>query len=1855
MDKVKILAIDDNADNLIVLKALLSEAFPEAQFMSAPSGKTGIELCMLENPDVVLLDIVMPEMDGYQVCQILKAGEATKTIPIIMVTAARTDKESRIKALDSGADAFLAKPVDESELTAQVRAMFRIKEAENRKLDETDRLRRLVDEKTEALQIELMERKLAEIALKNSEERFHLLFNDAPVGYQSLDFDGYFIEVNQQWLDTLGYTRDEVIGKWFGDFLSPEYQDGFREQFQLFKSIGRSHSEFEMVHKNGKKLFIAFEGRIGYDSRGDFKQTHCMLQDITEKRLAEKALRDSEEKYRRMVDLLPDAIIIHAEGRIVYANMAAYKILGVSSVDQLKDQPVTNFVHPDSRSQAQARIRKIYETGEASGFAEEKFITFNNEVKIAEVIGIPIKYMGKPAVQTILRDITDRKTSEEALKSAYSLTEVTLESIHNGILVVNKQGKVIKTSQRFAEMWNIPEDILAAGDDKKLIDSILVQLADPDGFIKKVSELYQNPDAESSDLIYFNDGRVFERISKPMLIDGQPDGRVWSFLDISERMKTLESLRSSEEQSRQLFQKAADAIFIADIETGIIVDANEAASRLMLMPHSKIIGMHQSKLHPDVHPALTKNAFKFHKEKVQQKEQTRPIEDEIVRSDGTKVPVEVLAGEVFIKGKHCLMGTFRDITQRKLAEDLLRESEYFFKESQRAAFVGSYKFDIVGDFWTSTEVLDQIFGIDKTFDRSLQGWQEIIHPEDREMMTRYFGEEVIGKRQPFNKEYRIVSQTEGEIRWVLGLGKLSFDSEGNIREMIGTIQDITERKLAEQARNESYEFNQSLLKTIPFGMNIVDEKGNLIFQSENLKNTFGKQAIGRKCWELYRDDHTQCRDCPLLQGIDLGKTATCETINVFGGRIFEISHTGMIFKGEKALLEIFQDITERKKAEDQLKESQQLFAGLFDASPDAIVLIDPHGEGISWPIVDCNEAACRMNGYIREEMIGKSIDLLNLTEGTREERQKYLANLRIHPVLQKESFHMHKDGYIFPVEISTSIVIIGGKEMVLGIDRDITERKLAEDAIRVSEVRLKRAELASKSGNWEYYLDSQTMIGSEGAQKIYGLAGEQFEFEMVKNIPLAEYRPMLNDALKNLVEHDVHYEVEFKIRTADTHEIKDIHSVAFLNREKKIVFGILQDITERKRSEAELNKSEDRYRQFISQVSEGVYRLESDQPIDILLPVEKQVDLIYDHMFVAECNQAFIRMYGIADEKEMIGKSHLDFHGGRNNPVNRGAIREFVNSGYRFENAITEEVDSIGNLRYFSNNSLGIIENNCLVRMWGTQTDITEKNRAEQMQQVLFSISNAALSSIDLSKLIEFISLQVGKLIDATNFYIAFYDEKTDMLSTVYERDEKDVIETWSAKNSITGYVIKHQKSLLLKEDQVVEFYLSSGIETFGTPSKVWLGVPLVSNKKAIGAIVVQSYDNPNAYSEKDQQMLEFISYQISISIERKKTEQDLKLLGKAFDQSPVTIVITDKNGSIEYVNPKFTESTGYSFEEVKGHNPRILQSGHQSKEYYRDLWETILAGKDWFGEFHNKRKNGESFWESAVISPITNENGEIGFFMAIKEDISEKKMMIDDLVRAKEKAQESDRLKSSFLANMSHEIRTPLNSIIGFSELLLDPDFNTEQHEEFAKTINASGNGLLTIISDIMDLSKIEAGQIQVIRKRFSVNKMISAIQKEYSYRASEKGIELRSDPANPQEEIFLISDEQRLRQVLINFVGNAIKFTEEGFIEIGFVSLRLAQSNVGSMGELVEPGSVGESFGLRFFVKDTGIGIPEQYHQQIFERFRQVEVAHTRKYGGNGLGLAISKSLIEMMGGEIGLESEPGKGSTFYFTIPV
>jgi len=353
-----------------------------------------------------------------------------------------------------------------------------------------------------------------------------------------------------------------------------------------------------------------------------------------------------------------------------------------------------------------------------------------------------------------------------------------------------------------------------------------------------------------------------------------------------------------------------------------------------------------------------------------------------------------------------------------------------------------------------------------------------------------------------------------------------------------------------------------------------------------------------------------------------------------------------------------------------------------------------------------------------------------------------------------------------------------------------------------------------------------------------------------------------------------------------------------------------------------------------------------------------------------------------------------------------------------------------------------------------------------------------------------------------------------------------------------------------------------------------------------------------------------------------------------AFDQHAI-VAITDLNGTITYANKRFCDISGFTNNELVGSNHRILNSAHHPLAFFTQMFTTISAGHVWHAEICNQAKNGSLYWVETTIVPIKNADGELTSYIAIRTDISHMKQVEAELIQTAAEAEAANIAKSEFLANMSHEIRTPLNGVIGMNSLLLNSDLNHEQYQR-CKIVNSSANGLLTIINDILDFSKIEAGKLELELIDFNLATLISNIGSSMAFKAEEKGVELIC-PANSIESCWYKGDPGRIRQVLVNLIGNAIKFTPDGEVS---VSVNVIDNKNGQYHLLVE-------------VTDTGIGLTSEQQQGLFERFTQADGSTTRKYGGTGLGLTISKQLVELMGGEIHIESSINEGSTFSFAL--
>lgn len=380
---------------------------------------------------------------------------------------------------------------------------------------------------------------------------------------------------------------------------------------------------------------------------------------------------------------------------------------------------------------------------------------------------------------------------------------------------------------------------------------------------------------------------------------------------------------------------------------------------------------------------------------------------------------------------------------------------------------------------------------------------------------------------------------------------------------------------------------------------------------------------------------------------------------------------------------------------------------------------------------------------------------------------------------------------------------------------------------------------------------------------------------------------------------------------------------------------------------------------------------------------------------------------------------------------------------------------------------------------------------------------------------------------------------------------------------------------------------------------------------------------------------------------DRRKAEEQIRKLSRAVEQSPSIVIITNPDGKIEYVNPKFSQISGYSPDEVLGKNPRLLKSGYTSSIEYEDLWKTITSGEEWRGEMYNQKKNGESFWVFSSISPVIDLEGRITHFVAVQEDITERKRSEDLLKMAIEAAEESraaaeeaNQAKSTFLANMSHELRTPLNAIIGYSELLMEDakEFGQEDFIPDIEKIHGSGKHLMALINDVLDLSKIEAGKMELYLETFDLEKMVQDVVSTIQPLVDKNANKLETQVDESVR--TMRADMTKVRQSLFNLLSNACKFTENGTISL---EVRRQKKSDDS-----------ESKWIAFKVSDTGIGMSEDQLEKLYQPFTQADASTTRKYGGTGLGLTITQRFCKLMGGSIHVESMLGKGSTFTILLP-
>jgi len=631
------------------------------------------------------------------------------------------------------------------------------------------------------------------------------------------------------------------------------------------------------------------------------------------------------------------------------------------------------------------------------------------------------------------------------------------------------------------------------------------------------------------------------------------------------------------------------------------------------------------------------------------------------------------------------------------------------------------------------------------------------------------------------------------------------------------------------------------------------------------------------------------------------------------------------------------------------------------------------------------------------------------------------------------------------------------------------------------------------------------------------------------------------------------------------------------------VFG--RNITAQKEMEASLRQRERRYDNALAGAEDGVWEWNLETNGIYMSPRMKDILGLPPHYEVTA--PYFLQMLHPEDSEGVIEKitQHI-----------KGKTAQ-LNGEYRMVKADGEEIWVLGRGKAFRD-AKGKAK-----RIAGAISDITARKRDELL---LTNILNNSLNGIAAY---EAVRDEGGEIIDLR---WTLFNKTAEMMGGI------------AAEDLLGRNLIEDMP--LFRENGTFERY-KKVIET-GKPSVFKLEIP-----------VNEEMTETRWYHIVAFKLGDGLGVNYSDITDSLEAEARLKTLSLVAEKTGSVVIITDEKGRVEWVNEAFELTTGYKLEEVVGKIPGQVLQGKDTNPATIELIRKKLKARIAFTtEILNYTKEGTPYWVQMNVTPVFGEDQQLEKFIAVESDITERKQTELVLKEAKEAAESATRAKSEFLATMSHEIRTPMNAVIGMTGLLLDTPL-TEEQVEYAETIRTSGDNLLTVINDILDFSKIDSGKLELEAQTFDLTDVVEDVLDLLSAKAQEKSLELTADIAHEIPE-QVISDPTRISQVLVNLVGNAIKFTDTGEVQV----------KVKYDGPEGENGHI-----LRVEVTDTGIGISPEKKARLFQPFSQVDASITRKYGGTGLGLVICKMLVNLMGGEIGIESTIGKGSTFFFTLRV
>jgi len=1194
----------------------------------------------------------------------------------------------------------------------------------------------------------------------------------------------------------------------------------------------------------------------------------------------------------------------------------------------------------------------------------------------------------------------------------------------------------------------------------------------------------------------------------------------------------------------------------------------------------------------------------------------------------------VFANELSEKG-YSNLNLSRQIAEKETAIENLQESEERYRSLMfnlnAGIVVHAPDTSIVMNNVRASELLglssDQIRG-KKAVDLI---WKFIDEKKIPLSPEEYPVNQIIRGRQLIKDQVMgILQPGKNDIVWVTVNGFPVLNAPGDITEIVISFIDVTERKISENQLVVSEQKLKEAQRIAHMGNWELNIGTNELFWSEEIFRIFDCEphefkATYEAFLEFIHPDDKELVNSAYLKSIETKNEYQIEhrvlTKNNQIKYVREKCLTTFNEQGKPlSSFGIVIDITEQKQIEKELAESTERFKALHNASFGGIAI---HDKGT---ILECNQGLSEMTGYSLDELIGMDGLILIAPD----HRETVMNNILAGYEKPYDAIGMRKNGEQFPIRLEARNIPYKGKNVRTVEFRDVTESKKAEEALRRSEERFHLAMKASSDGLFDWNLLTNEIYYSVGWKKMLGYEDHELpnDFSIWANLTepgdVEKSWELQQQVILKQIDRFV---MEFKMKHKDGHWVDILsRAEAIFNDDGKAVriVGTHTDISERKQAEKTLRNRENLLNKVFDVLPIGLWFADESGRLIRGNPAGVKI-------WGAEPTVS-IEEYGVFKARRLPS--------GREIGPDDWALARTIREGVTIGDELLE-IDSFdGKKKIILNYTAPVLDDQGNIQgAVVVNQDITEAKHAElllqekseeiaaqneELQQANLEL-NIAKEKAEESKeryrsLLD--NLEAGIVVHAPDTSIVLNNPKASELLGLSEDQMKGktaIDEAWKFVNedNTTLSIDEYPVNRIVKSKRPIKYQIL-GIHKPGKSDVNWVtvnGFPKLDNTGNITEIVISIID----VTERKQ-----------IEEALQKSELEFRLLAEAM---PQIVWIADPAGSITYFNQQWMHYTGLTLDESCGDGwNKPFHPDDQQRA--RNAWQNATKhGATYSIECRLRRVDGEYKWWLVRGAPVYDANGIVLKWFGTCTDIDELVLQGQELIREKERAEESDHLKSAFLANMSHEIRTPMNGILGFASLLKEPDLTGEEQQNYIRIIERSGVRMLNTINNIVDIAKIEAGLMKVGLKESNINDQIEYIYNFFKPEVENKGMHLSFNNSLSSKEALIETDPEKIYAILTNLVKNAIKYTHEGSIELGYEK----------RGDY-----------LQFFVKDTGIGIDKNRQEAIFERFIQADIFDSHAYQGSGLGLSISKAYVEMLGGILWVESERGKGSVFYFTIP-